>query len=175
MDVNIRVATTRTGSSRLSMDKIRENDYARRMKDIDVILLCFYKNNSKTLQNVRSKYLTEIKQWFPKIPYFLVGVTIEEMDGNMKQSLRETISVQDRFLKRELDVETRDGKRLAKKIKARGYLECSILKKLESIGPDSIQFDYDLTQCKTVRDVIDKTVNFGLKRQNRSCIVPFRR
>lgn len=175
VDVNIRVATTRTASTRSPMDKIRINDYERRMSDVDVIILCFYQNNSKTLYNVRTKYLDEIKKYFPKTPYFLLGLNIDEMSGTEKKPLRETISIQDKFLKRDLTVPVRDSKRLAKKIKAQRFLQCSILHKLESVGPNSVMFDYDLEKCKNVKEVIDQTVGFAVKRKHRTCIIPFKR
>ena len=175
VDLNIRVASTRTSSSRAPMDKVRVNEYDKRMKDVDIILLCFYKTNSRTLKNVQGKYLNEIKQYFPKTPYFLVGISIEEENGNNVEIMRETISIQDRFLKKELDVTKKEAKEVSKTIKSKGYLECSILKTIDYIGPNSIEFDYDLAKCKSVRDVIDKAAVFVMKRQNAPCILPFKR
>lgn len=174
VNLNLRVATTRTGMSRSSMDKVRMNDYKRRMDDIDVILLCFYQNNSKTLYNVRTKYLEEIKQHFPKTPYFLCGVTIEETVDGCTTALKETINIQDRWLKRDLEVTPKLTKQTARKIKARGSVQCSVLRTLETEGDNEISFDYDLEKCKTVRTAIDKVVKYALKRQHAPCILPFK-
>lgn len=176
VNLSIRVATTRTGMSRVSMDKIRINDYKRRMDDIDVILLCFYQNNSKTLYNVRTKYLEEIKQYFPKTPYFLCGVNIEESLDGCVNPLKETINIQDRWLKRDLQVSQKDAKRTARKIKARGAIECSVLRTVENddTRQDELPFDYDLDKCKTVKTAFDKVVKFAMKRNNASCLLPFR-
>lgn len=174
VNLSLRVATTRTGMSRSPMDKIRINEYKKKMDDIDVILLCFYQNNSKTLYNVRTKYLDELKQHFPKIPFFLCGVTIEESIDGCTNPLKETINIQDRWLKRDLEVSQKEAKRIARKIKARGSVECSVLRTMETEGPNEISFDYDLDKCKTVKTAIDKVVKFALKRKNAPCIFPFK-
>lgn len=174
VNLSLRVATTRTGMSRLPMDKIRLNDYKKRMDDIDVILLCFFQNNSKTLYNVRTKYLDEIKQHFPKTPFFLCGVTIEESIDGCTNPLKETINIQDRWLKRDLEVSKKEAKRISRKIKARASIECSVLRTLDTEGPNEISFDYDLEKCKTVKAAIDKVAKFALKRKNAPCIFPFK-
>jgi len=178
VNLSIRVATTRTGMSRVPMDKIRINDYKRRMDDIDVIMLCFYQNNSKTLYNVRTKYLEEIKQYFPKTPYFLCGVNIEESIDGCVNPLKETINIQDRWLKRDLEVSQKEAKRTARKIKARSSLQCSVLRTLEDTEEENHNderfFDYDLDKCKSVKTTVDKVVKFAMKRKNAPCILPFR-
>ena len=179
VNLNIRVATTRTGMSRVPMDKIRINDYQRRMDDIDVIILCYYQNNSKTLYNVRTKYLEEIKEYFPKTPYFLCGVNIEESVDGCVNPLKETINIQDRWLKRDLQVSAKEAKRAGRKIKARGSVQCSVLRTSEDTGEEENHneecvFDYDMDKCKTVKTAFDKVVKFTLKRRNAPCIFPFK-
>jgi len=179
VNLTIRIATTRTGMSRVPMDKIRINDYKRRMDDIDVILLCYYKNNLKTMYNVRTKYLEEIKQYFPKIPYFLCGVNIEESVDGCVNPLKETINIQDRWLKRDLQVSPKEAKKTSRKIKARGSISCSVLRTIdetteENHNEEECIFDYDLDKCKTVKTALDKVVKFALKRKNVSCVFPFK-
>jgi len=180
VNLNVRVATTRTGMSRVPMDKIRINDYKRRMEDIDVIMLCYFQNNSKTLYNVRTKYLEEIKQYFPKTPYFLVGVNIEESIDGCVNPLKETINIQDRGMKRDLQVTSKEAKRTSRKIKARGSVQCSVLRTSEEGTEENHNeqeeavFDYDVDKCKTVKTAIDKVAKFALKRKNAPCIFPFK-
>ena len=165
--------------SRVPMDKIRINDYQRRMDDIDVIMLCYYQNNSKTLYNVRTKYLEEIKEYFPKTPYFLCGVNIEESVDGCVNPIKETINIQDRWLKRDLKVSAKEAKRTGRKIKARGAIHCSVLRTNEDTEEEENHneecvFDYDLDKCKTVKAALDKVVKFTLKRRNAPCIFPFK-
>ena len=94
-NLNIRIPTTRFG--RKNTHEIREDEYEKKMRNIDAIILYFYQNNSKTLHNVQNKYLQETRTWFPKVPIFLLSLRIDENVNNMKQPLRETISVSDRL------------------------------------------------------------------------------
>lgn len=173
VNLNLRVATTRVGTSRHPTDKIRANDYERRMSKIDGIILYFYQNNSKTSFNVENKYLDEIKSEFPKIPYFLLSLRIDEdIDGVIKP-IRETISVQDRWLKRELDVTTEDCGQIQKKIKAKDFYEVKVLKDMEYEGKNGLCYDYNLDECYNIEKPFNEIVQYILKKQQPSFIRRF--
>ena len=171
--VNIRVmlATTRTAGSTLGTDEVRSHEYESWMNDIDVILLCFYQNNSKTLHNLQTKYLDEIKQWLPKKPYFLLGTAIEESVGGVTRPLRDTISTQDKWLKRDLSVSSEDSKQVAKQIRARRFLECYVFRKVETRASVSDEFHYDFERCRNIKESFDTAVRLVLKKRNSRCVL----
>ena len=164
-NLNIRIPTTRFG--RKNTHEIREDEYEKKMRNIDAIILYFYQNNSKTLHNVQNKYLQETRTWFPKVPIFLLSLRIDENVNNMKQPLRETISVSDRFLKRDLDVSYEDGKAVCKKIKAKEFFEIKILKQTHDEDKEELQFDYDLVNCSNISETFEKVSTYVLKNKKK--------
>ena len=164
-NLNIRIPTTRLG--RKNTHEVREDEYEKMMRNIDAIILYFYQNNSKTLHNVQNKYLQEAKTWFPKVPIFLLSLRIDEKVNNVKQPLRETISVSDRFLKRDLDVSYEDGKAACKKIKAKEFFEVKILKQAHDEDKEELQFDYDLVNCSNISETFEKVSIFVLKNKKK--------
>ncbi|KAI4460293.1 rho family gtpase [Holotrichia oblita] len=73
-------------------------------------LLCFSINKRESFTNIKSKWVVEIKEYMPGTPFILVGT---------KNDLRE---VDDPTLKL---ISVKEGKKLARKIGAERYLECS--------------------------------------------------
>jgi len=85
-------------------DKLRPNGYSR---DTDVFLVCFALNDKVSFNQVRKKWVAEIKQHCPRAVIILVGTKLDLMDEKVPLITRD---------------EARD---LEKKIKAKGYYECS--------------------------------------------------
>jgi len=82
-----------------------------------VFLLCFSVVHPDSFHNVQQKWLKELKGACPDTPYILVG-TKTDLRTN-EETVRQ---LQD---KDKQPVSTKEGKKRAKEIKARDYLECS--------------------------------------------------
>ncbi|KAG8176417.1 hypothetical protein JTE90_018407 [Oedothorax gibbosus] len=74
----------------------------------DGFLMCFSVDNSRSYENIITKWHPEIRHHCPRVPFILVGTKID---------LRET--GKDNFISRV------QGKKMATKIKAAKYMECS--------------------------------------------------
>ncbi|XP_021566479.1 rho-related GTP-binding protein RhoC isoform X3 [Carlito syrichta] len=94
-------------------DRLRPLSYP----DTDVILMCFSIDSPDSLENIPEKWTPEVKHFCPNVPIILVG---------NKKDLR-----QDEHTRRELakmkqePVRSEDGRDMANRISAFGYLECS--------------------------------------------------
>ncbi|CAD5119169.1 DgyrCDS7807 [Dimorphilus gyrociliatus] len=94
-------------------DRLRPLSYP----DTDVILMCFSIDSPDSLENIPEKWTPEVKHFCPNVPIILVG---------NKKDLRN-----DEATKRELQkmkqepVKNEEGKTMADRINAFGYLECS--------------------------------------------------
>ena len=162
------VAPTKSQSTRLPMDEERTREYKSISGEIDIVFFCFYLNNSRTLNNIRGKYLDEIKQWFPKAKRYLIGLKIEEVIDNRRQYLRETISIQDRFLKKEMDVTKKDIKSLKKCIKAKTYYSCNILRK----NDENLNFSEYVTENEKELVVLFETpVKLFYRKTSKKCVL----
>jgi Ras homolog gene family, member A len=77
--------------------------------DTDVILICFSIGNYDSLENVVEKWLPEVQQYTGhiKVPYILVGTK-----RDLRQGRGQAVS----YL---------EGEAIARRIGARGYIECS--------------------------------------------------
>ena len=85
--------------------------------ETDVIVLCFSIDNSASLENILEIWTPEVKHYCPKAAIVLVG---------NKKDLRddpETIATLQKLNQEPVKFE--EGKALAEKINAFGYLECS--------------------------------------------------
>ncbi|PAA72773.1 hypothetical protein BOX15_Mlig004548g1, partial [Macrostomum lignano] len=83
----------------------------------DVMIVCFALDNPVSCDNVRSKWVPELKRHAPKAPILLVGT---------KKDLREDSATLDRLrAKGKSPVTAARGQSLAKEIRAACYLECS--------------------------------------------------
>ena len=85
--------------------------------DTDVILMYFSIDSPDSLENIPEKWAPEVKHFCPKVPIILVGTkkdlrndsnTIKEL-GKMKQE----------------PVKPEEGRKIAEKVSAFAYLECS--------------------------------------------------
>ncbi|KAK9404576.1 rho-related GTP-binding protein RhoC [Crotalus adamanteus] len=94
-------------------DRLRPLSYP----DTDVILMCFSIDSPDSLENIPEKWTPEVKHFCPNVPIILVG---------NKKDLRN-----DEHTRRELTkmkqepVKPEDGRDMANRINAFGYLECS--------------------------------------------------
>ena len=75
--------------------------------DSEVILLCFSIDNKDIFDNIKEKFIPEIKQYCPKVPLILVGNKIDLRSDNQKS------------------IKYEDGISMANQIGACTYLECS--------------------------------------------------
>ena len=164
-----------TTTTHANTTECRTREYATRLADVDLILVCFYENNSKTLRNIEGKYVDEIRKWFPKTPYHLLGLRINQLqsDGAVGP-LRETISVQDRWLKRELDVTKKQCEKVAQRMKAGGsYAGCTlvVVEDEEEVGGGAVSDDV-MKKCRQVERVVDKCVKLVVRGRKKSCVRP---
>jgi len=104
-------------------EKIRPLSYPK----TNVVLICFSVVNPASLNNVRSKWIPEIKQYCPNAKILLVGT---------KMDLRENEDVVAKLKQnQQMPISFTEGQAVAKEIKAERYLECSALtrKNLENV------------------------------------------
>lgn len=87
------------------LDRIRKIIY----KTADAFILCYSVDNYDSYENVQTKWLPELRSVQPGIPIILVGTKVDLRDegGNKKF------------------VQTSDGDKLSRSIRARSFLECS--------------------------------------------------
>ncbi|XP_027788663.2 transforming protein RhoA-like isoform X2 [Marmota flaviventris] len=94
-------------------DRLRPLSYP----DTDVILMCFAIDSPESLENISEKWTPEVKHFCPSVPIILIG---------NKKDLRK-----DEHTRRELakmkqePVKPEEGRDMANRIRAFGYLECS--------------------------------------------------
>uniref|UniRef100_A0A1I8HM70 Ras-like GTP-binding protein Rho1 n=1 Tax=Macrostomum lignano TaxID=282301 RepID=A0A1I8HM70_9PLAT len=83
----------------------------------DVMIVCFSLENPVSCDNVRSKWVPEVRHYAPEAPILLVGT---------KRDLREDPDTIERLrAKGKAPVSTEKGLALAKEVQAAAYLECS--------------------------------------------------
>ena len=83
----------------------------------DIFLVCFSVTEPETLENVKQKWLTEIRILTPKSPFLLVG---------MKTDLRDDTQTIAKLTEKELrPVSMLQGIKMAKSLGAKEYVECS--------------------------------------------------
>ncbi|KAL6112549.1 uncharacterized protein ACO6RY_09285 [Pungitius sinensis] len=100
-------------------DRLRPLSYP----DTDVILMCFSIDSPDSLENIPEKWTPEVKHFCPKVPIILVGNKRDlRNDEPTRRELAKMKQVQ-KPLKEA--VKTEEGKDMASRIGAFGYLECS--------------------------------------------------
>jgi len=108
----------------------------------DVFLLCFAVTMPVSFQNVKNKWLPELKHHEPNTPIVLCG---------LKSDLRHCKRTAREMRKRgEVSVRRADGQALAKDLGLEGYMECSAL-----------------TQ-EGLKEVFDEVIRIGLRPKPRS-------
>eukprot|EP01114_Cavostelium_apophysatum_P006960 TRINITY_DN1857_c0_g1_i1.p1 TRINITY_DN1857_c0_g1~~TRINITY_DN1857_c0_g1_i1.p1 ORF type:complete len:282 (+),score=84.94 TRINITY_DN1857_c0_g1_i1:1013-1858(+) len=90
-----------------------------------VFILCFSVVHPDSFHNVKQKWLEELKKASPDTPFILVGTKTDMRDE--EETVRKLAE------KNKEPISTKVGKKRAKEIKARDYLECNA-KNLESVN-----------------------------------------
>jgi len=94
-------------------DRLRPLSYP----DTDVILMCFSIDSPDSLENIPEKWTPEVRHFCPNVPIILVG---------NKTDLRGDESTKRELLKmKQQPVTVEEGRSMAEKIGAYGYMECS--------------------------------------------------
>lgn len=86
------------------LDRIRKIIY----KTADAFILCYSVENFDSYENVQTKWLPELRSVQPGIPIILVATKVDLRDEDNKKF-----------------VQTTDGDKLCRSIRARSFLECS--------------------------------------------------
>lgn len=96
-------------------DRLRPLSYPQ----TDVFLICFSVVSPASYDNVRAKWVVEIRHHCPKVPIILVGT---------KKDLRDNVETKEKLEQQKMaPVSYAQGLALAKGISAVKYLECSAL------------------------------------------------
>jgi len=80
-------------------------------------LLFFSVVNPTSAENIKDKWIAEVKQHCPTIPYFLIGTQTDQRDN---QKIIDELNE-----RKQKPLKEKDGKKLAKDIEAVKYMECS--------------------------------------------------
>ena len=83
----------------------------------NIFLLCFNLVDQISFQNVKEKWVPELREYAPKVPIILVGLQSDERNVHpMKWS---------QGSQKSKPIKTEEGELLARKIGAKKYMECS--------------------------------------------------
>ncbi|XP_022667887.1 ras-like GTP-binding protein Rho1 [Varroa jacobsoni] len=94
-------------------DRLRPLSYP----DTDVILMCFSIDSPDSLENILEKWHPEVKHFCPNVPIVLVA--------NKKDLRNDSTTIKELAKMKQEPVKSEDGRSMAEKINAFGYLECS--------------------------------------------------
>ena len=94
-------------------DRLRPLSYP----DTDVILMCFSIDSPDSLENIPEKWTPEVKHFCPNVPIILVG--------NKKDLRNDNGTIKELAKMKQKPVTLEEGRAMAEKINAYGYLECS--------------------------------------------------
>ncbi|XP_062380840.1 rho-related GTP-binding protein RhoA-C-like [Sardina pilchardus] len=122
-------------------DNLRLLDYP----DTDVILMCFSIGDPDSLENIPEKWIPEVKQYCPRAPIILVG--------NKKDLRYNEHTCQELAKRKQEPVKQQEGRDMANRIKAFGYVECSA-KTMEG-----------------VREVFELAARAALQAEKRTCLL----
>jgi len=94
-------------------DRLRPLSYP----DTDVILMCFSIDSPDSLENIPEKWTPEVRHFCPNVPIILVGNKTDlRVDDTTKRELSKM---------KQTPVSFEEGRSMADKIGAYGYMECS--------------------------------------------------
>ena len=96
----------------------KETNRSVAYEDTDVFCLCFSVADRESFLSIKEKWHREIKQFSPHSPIVLVGTKVDLRDSDLETSKKNEV----------VAVSFKEGKKLAKRIGARKYVECSALK-----------------------------------------------
>ncbi|RVD85598.1 uncharacterized protein DFL_003915 [Arthrobotrys flagrans] len=109
-------------------DRLRPLSYPQ----TDVFLVCFSVTSPASFENVKEKWIPEVRHHCPGIPCLIVGTQVD---------LRDDPGVIDKLNRQKMKpIQTTDGERLAKDLQAVKYVECSALtqKNLKNVFDEAI-------------------------------------
>ncbi|PWW77843.1 small GTPase CDC42 [Tuber magnatum] len=109
-------------------DRLRPLSYPQ----TDVFLICFSVNSPPSFENVKEKWLPEVRHHCPGVPCLIVGTQVD---------LRDDPAVIEKLIKqRQSPVTFKQGEQLAKDLSAVKYVECSALtqKGLKNVFDEAI-------------------------------------
>lgn len=78
----------------------------------DVVLICYSVANPNSLASVQHKWISEIRQNLPRVPVLIVATQTDQREMGPHRASCTTAT---------------EGKRVAREVRASGYLECSSL------------------------------------------------
>ncbi|XP_033734145.1 cell division control protein 42 homolog [Pecten maximus] len=113
-DVSVMVMDT---AGQDTYDRLRTLAYF----DTDIFLVCFAVDDKDSLDNVRTKWVPEIREYRPNTPFILVG-TQTDLRGSIVDITDSCVS-------------TQQGRKMAKRLGAIKYMECS---SLDGVGLEEI-------------------------------------
>jgi len=122
------VATVDLGDTKVELalwDTAGQEDYSHirplSYQDAHVFLICFSVENRDSFDNISTKWVPEMKQYCPRVPYIIVGC---------KTDLRSDPETVESVKAKGMTMVLKDeGERLAAAQVARCYMECSAMKK----------------------------------------------
>lgn len=94
-------------------DRLRPLSYP----DTDVILMCFSIDSPDSLENIMETWNPEVQHFCPNVPIVLVG--------NRKDLRQDPATIKELAKMKQEPVKPEEGRAMAEKINAFGYLECS--------------------------------------------------
>lgn len=92
-------------------DRLRPLSYP----DTDVILMCFSIDSPDSLENIPEKWTPEVRHFCPAVPIILVG--------NKKDLRTDQLTIKELAKMKQRPVSCEEGRAMAEKINAYGYLE----------------------------------------------------
>lgn len=96
-------------------DSVRHLGY----NGVDVFIICFSIANPTSFDNVKNKWLPEVKHHDPKLPILLVGTQTDlRTDPQVLEKLKK---------QNQIPITQKQGKVMAKQIQAAKYLECAAI------------------------------------------------
>ena len=106
----------------------------------DVFLVCFSVALPSSFENVRDKWIPEVKHYCPKVPLVLVG-TQSDLRGD-------AVTISNLAKRKEKFVTEEEAAKLARRIGAYTYTECSALtqKGLKNVFDEAILSVFDKTE-----------------------------
>ena len=89
-------------------DRLRPLNYP----DTDIVVICYSIDSRESLESITTKWYPEIEQYCPHIPCIIVGNKVDLRDENNNHKNNKYVS-------------TEEGQKIADKIEAFGFFECS--------------------------------------------------
>ncbi|KAF7336113.1 GTP binding protein Cdc42 [Mycena venus] len=96
-------------------DRIRQLSYPQ----TDVFLICLSVTSPASFKNVKEKWRPEVHHFCPGVPFLVVGTQIDLRDDSQV--------IEKLAARKQQPISSEKGERLARKIGAVGYVECSAL------------------------------------------------